>query len=314
MKIIAGLTAKKAVILGAGGFIGINLTNSLVAQGFNVICFDRIISPQWPSNVKSIIGDFNALPDELMNELEDALVFHLVNISKPSASTVKVIDEINNDLAGTLRYLEATKERNLRWIFFSSGGTVYGQNDANVITETSATDPICSYGIIKLAIEKYFALYGKLYNTNYVIVRPSNPYGPWQYPFQGQGIIATFLHKALNNEKIEIWGDGENVRDYIYIDDAVQGIIAAAVSGHRGEIYNIGTGQGYSINSLIANINSILNPQIKVEYMPTRSVDVRRNVLCIDKITSHTGWKQQVALDDGLVLTADWIKKYCDKK
>jgi UDP-glucose 4-epimerase len=300
---------KKAVILGAAGFIGVNLARALAAKGFTLVCFDKVASPQWPSGVKSVVGDFTAPPDELMGELDDALVFHLVSASKPLPSTSQAGDEVAVDLAGTLRFLEATKGRNLRWVFFSSGGTVYGQNDAGVIAETSATEPICSYGIIKLTLERYFALYGKLHGVDHVIVRPANPYGPWQSPFQGQGLIAALLHKALNNETIEIWGDGENVRDYIYIDDMVAGAIAAAVSGHRGEIYNIGTGQGHFIKELIALIGPALGCPMNVVYAPARSVDVRRNVLCSDKLMAHTGWTPSTALAEGVVLTADWMRR-----
>ena len=193
---------KKAVILGAGGFIGVNLARVLAAKGFTLVCFDRMASAQWPSGVKSVLGDFTAPPAELMGELDDALVFHLVSASKPLPSTSQTGDEVAVDLAGTLRLLEATKGRKLHWIFFSSGGTVYGHNDADVIAETNATEPICSYGIVKLTLERYFALYGKLHGVDHVIVRPANPYGPWQAPFRGQGLIAALLHKALNNETI----------------------------------------------------------------------------------------------------------------
>jgi len=300
---------KKAVILGAAGFIGVNLAHALAAKGLILVCFDKVASPQWPPSVNSVVGDFIAPPDELMGELDDALVFHLVSASKPSPSTSQTGDEVTVDLAGTLRLLEATKGRKLHWIFFSSGGTVYGHNDAEFIAEMSATEPICSYGIIKLTLEHYFALYGKLHGVDYVIVRPANPYGPWQSPFQGQGLIAALLHKGLHNETIEIWGDGDNVRDYIYVDDLAQGVIAAAISGRHGEIYNIGTGQGHSINQLVAVIGSELGCRMNVVYAPARSVDVRRNVLCVDKLTAHTGWTPPTALAEGIALTAKWMRQ-----
>lgn len=299
---------KKAVILGAAGFIGVNLTQALAAKGYALVCFDRAASPQWPSGVKSVLGDFTAPSDELAVELDDALVFHLVSASRPSPATSKTRDEIAVDLAGTLRLLEATKGRKLRWVFFSSGGTVYGRNDADVIAETSATEPICSYGVVKLTLERYFALYGKLHGVDHVIVRPANPYGPWQSPLQGQGLVAALVHKALTGEAIEIWGDGENVRDYIYIDDLTQGAIAAAVSGNRGEIYNIGTGQGHSINQLVASVGAVLGRRMDVVHLSARPVDVRRNVLCSEKLMARTGWRPRTVLSKGIALTADWMR------
>ncbi|WP_171006493.1 NAD-dependent epimerase/dehydratase family protein [Pseudomonas sp. 2FG] len=299
---------KRAVILGAAGFIGINLANTLAEQGYELICFDRASSPQWPVGAKAIIGDFASLPAELLEALDNALVFHLVSSCRPSPSTAQAAEEVSLDLATTLRYLEATKARNLRWVFLSSGGTVYGQQDSERIVETSSTEPICSYGLVKVAIEKYFALYRTLYGLDYVIARLANPYGPWQHPLRGQGIIAALTYKALKGDTIEIWGDGANIRDYIYITDATQGILAAAWSGKSGEIYNIGTSMGHSINQLIEILGKSLELELKVNYSAARSVDVKRNVLDNVKITAHTGWKPSTTIESGIALTASWIE------
>lgn len=299
---------KKAVILGAGGFIGINLAHSLVAQGFDLVCFDRAISPHWPGKATAIIGDFASMPVELMRQLDHALVFHLISSCRPSSNTVQAADEVSRDLVTTIRYLEETRTRVLRWVFLSSGGTVYGHNNHEQISESSPTAPICSYGVIKLAIERYFALYRQLHHVDYVVVRLANPYGPWQDPLQGQGIIAAMLYKALKGDAIVVWGDGENVRDYIYVSDATQGILAAA-SGQSGEVYNIGTGIGTSINQVIKIISETLNIQLRINYTDSRSVDVRRNVLNPTKLLTSTGWRSTTGLDAGAVKTVAWIKK-----
>lgn len=300
---------KKAVILGAAGFIGINLANTLNEQGYELICFDRKPSPQWPEGAQAIIGDFASLPAELLEALDNALVFHLVSSCRPSPSTAQAAEEINLDLVTTLRYLEATKARNLRWVFLSSGGTVYGQQESDCIAETNPTAPICSYGLVKVAIEKYFALYRKLHNVDYVIARLANPYGPWQDPLRGQGIVAALIYKALKGETIEIWGDGSNIRDYIYIADAIEGILATATSGKSGEIYNIGAATGLSINQLIETIGKALETELMVNYSTARSVDVKRNVLDTKKITAHTGWKSLTTIEHGIAPTASWIEQ-----
>ena len=303
---------KKAVILGAAGFIGINLSHYLANQGLKLVCFDRYFSPHWPHSATVITGDFTELPTKLLKELDHALVFHLVSCSFPSPSTEKAFNEVENDVITTIRYIETTKTRDLRWIFLSSGGTVYGQNNEDEIKESSPKNPICSYGVAKLMIEKYFTFYKRLHHIDCVIVRPANPYGPWQDPNRGQGIIAAMLYKALKGNTIDVWGDGENVRDYIYITDAIQGIVAAALSGKTGEIYNIGSAKGLSINQLISVISDTLNRKLNIKYSEARSVDVRKNVLSIDKLSALTGWKPQTTINSGVAMTAAWISAMND--
>ena len=308
-----GQQYRKAVVLGAAGFVGINLVQELCNQGYEVVCFDRHASPHWPSIVRSIVGDFSAHPAELIEELDHALIFHLVSSCCPSNQTAHATEELNRDLLATIGYLEATKNRNTRWVFLSSGGTVYGQSDAEILTEASPTNPICTYGAVKLAIEKYFSIYNTLHKLDCVIVRLSNPYGPWQLPGRGQGLIAVLLHKALKREKIEIWGDGEQVRDYIYIADAISGMCSAAVLGRSGEIYNVGTGHGYSIKQLVAHIERSKSWILDLGYAPARAVDVKSNVLSNKKIYSHVGWRPVVNIESGIFLASNWMEQNpCD--
>lgn len=298
----------KAVILGAAGFLGINLATALNKAGLDVICFDQIGSSHWPEGVKTILGDFGQPPAELMTELNEAYVFHLVSSCRPSTSTLSAAKEVSVDLVTTINYLEQTKDHDIQWIFLSSGGTVYGQKDDECINERSATEPICSYGLVKLSIERYFELYKKLHKINYVAIRLGNPYGPWQDPNKGQGLVAALVNKALTNQKIEIWGDGSNVRDYIYIDDAITGIMNAAFHGTSGEVYNVGTGKGTSIIELIETIRQSLNLEITVNHVDARTVDVRSNILDSSKLQSQVNWQIIFDLQHGVRKTAEWIK------
>jgi UDP-glucose 4-epimerase len=299
---------KKAIILGAAGFIGINLAHTLVKRGWEVICFDCVDSTHWPNQVQRILGDFAQMPPVLLDQMDQAVVFHLISSCRPSTNTDNIVDAVNYDVVSTLRYLEHCRSKALRWVYVSSGGTVYGHNDANTIVETASTKPICSYGVVKLTIEYYFSLYHQLHQTDSVIVRLANPYGPWQHPQRGQGLVAALIYKALKNDTIEVWGSGENVRDYIYIDDAIAGILAVAETGQSGEIYNVGTGIGTSINELISAIQKQLQLDIRVNRVTARSVDVKRNVLNIQKVTDKTKWKPAVDLGEGILFSADWIR------
>jgi UDP-glucose 4-epimerase len=295
------------VILGAGGFIGINLANALAEAGYEVICFDRSQCAHWPIKAKTIVGEFANMPPELLAVLDDATVYHLVSSCRPSQHTETVADEIVADVATTIRYLEYTRTRNIRWVFVSSGGTVYGPNVSCPIQEDAPTHPICSYGLVKLTLENYFALYKQLHGTDCVVARVSNPYGPWQDPLRGQGIINALIYKALSGQTIEIWGDGENVRDYIYIEDAIEGLIAAAC-GISGEIYNISTGVGSSINQLTTIIRETLLVDISLQYKEDRGVDVRKNVLDSSKLSKTSDWFPRTTLINGIIKTSLWMK------
>lgn len=303
-----GNTYKKAIVLGAGGFIGIHLVNELSLRGYEVVCFDKITSARWPVSAIKIQGDIGAPPNELLNHMEHALVFHLISISRPSLDTKHIQNTIELDLLATIRCLEATAGQSIRWVFISSGGTVYGDKGYMPIREDASADPICSYGLVKLMIERYFSLYKRLHHVDYVIVRPSNPYGPGQDPLRGQGLIPYLIYKALKKEPIEIWGDGSAIRDYIYISDAVQGIISLAVKGRSGEVYNVGTGIGHSVNSLVELIAQELGTPLKPWHLKSRPVDVQCNILSTNKIFKQCQWEPKITLGAGVMKTALYIK------
>lgn len=298
---------RRAVILGAGGFIGVNLAQALILDGYEVFCFDRIHCRHWPQKVVPIRGEFVDIPPELLAVLEDAIVYHLISSCRPSQRTDTAADEVIYDVATTLRYLECTRGRKIRWVFVSSGGTVYGPDVLCPTREDAPTNPICSYGLVKLTLEKYFALYKKLHGTDFVVARVSNPYGPGQDPLRGQGVIAALIYRALAGQAVEIWGDGENVRDYIYIDDAVHGLIELAVSGKSGEIYNLSSGKGSTINELTNVINRVLGLRVNTNYADARISDVRKSILDSNKLHQLTGWIPKVSLDDGIKVTSEWI-------
>ncbi|TPK22362.1 NAD-dependent epimerase/dehydratase family protein [Mesorhizobium sp. B2-5-9] len=298
----------KAVILGASGFIGVNLARTIAAKGVEPILFSRSRSPHWPAVSEVILGDLSAPPASLLDAIDGADVFHLASTARPSNSTAGAAGELIDNAAATVRLLEAAKGKACRWIFASSGGTVYGQTEAESIAEDHPNGPISSYGIAKLAIERYLHLYRRLHGTDYVVARISNPYGPFQSASTGQGLVATLLDRVANGERVEVWGDGGNVRDYIYIDDVAEALVRLAEVGAPGETYNVGSGTGTSINELIGKVSSLLGRPAKVAYTPARSVDVRRNVLDIAKIGSELGWRPALSLEDGIALTYRWLR------
>jgi len=301
------ISHKRAVILGAGGFIGINLAKALTTTAHEVVCFDRIPNPHWPHEVQSITGEFSDLPPELLAVMDGATVYHLVSTCRPCQHTHAAADELITDIATTLRYLETTRQRNIRWIFVSSGGTVYGPDVSCPTNEDAPTNPICTYGLVKLTLEKYFAIYKKIHGTDFIVARVSNPYGPWQDPVQGQGIIASLVYKALTGQTAEVWGDGENVRDYLYIEDTVMGLMELAKHGESGEVYNVSSGRGTSINELIETVRGILGLCLKANYVEARTSDVRTSVLENSKMCNQTKWLPRISLQEGVKMTAEWM-------
>lgn len=298
--------AKKAVILGASGFIGVNLAHALAARGVEPVCFARHASEHWPAGSRAILGDLADPPRELFSAMAGAPVFHLASSTRPTAATGQAAAEIEADLVATVALLEAARGLDCRWVFSSSGGTVYGQTDAEKIAEDHPNRPISSYGIAKLAIERYFELYRIVHGLDYVTARISNPYGPFQSAARGQGLIAALFDRISHGRPVEIWGDGENVRDYVYIGDVADALVLLAERGRTGEVYNVGSGSGASINELVGRISALLGRPAAVVHASARGVDVRRNVLDIAKISRELGWRPAHSLEEGVALTCEW--------
>jgi UDP-glucose 4-epimerase len=210
------------------------------------------------------------------------------------------------NLLGTLNLLEASRLTGVkRLVMVSSGGTVYGIPNVVPIPESHSTDPICSYGITKLAIEKYVALYRQLHGLEGFVLRVANPFGPRQRLDAAQGVVPVFLGKALRHEPLQIWGDGSTVRDFLDVADVVSALLAAANYQGDESLFNIGSGQGLSLNQLIALLEVQLNRSLDVEYLPSRGCDVPTNVLCIDKARTVLGWSPEISVADGLSRLCD---------
>jgi UDP-glucose 4-epimerase len=305
----------KALVTGGNGFIGTHLVDLLVAEGHTVRVLDR-----YPSRFRTDRPEVEYQCGDLENlhEVEEAVkgidwVFHLAYSTVPQSSNDDPVHDIRSNLAATVQFLnECVKEKIRKFVFISSGGTVYGTPRTSPISEDHPNDPICSYGITKLAIEKYLHLFEQIHGLKYVVTRISNPYGELQNPNAKQGAVGVFLGHVARNQPITIWGDGEVVRDYIYIGDTVRGLLSAAKyepSQHSDpRIFNIGCGRGRSLNEIVSAIREVVGPQIEVRYTEARAVDVPENVLDISRAEKYLGWKPEVELTEGIRASWNWIK------
>jgi UDP-glucose 4-epimerase len=190
-----------------------------------------------------------------------------------------------------------------RVVYVSSGGTVYGRAARLPVAEDDLTDPLCAYGVSKLAVEKYVALFHHLYGLEYCILRPGNAYGPGQDPARGQSAPTVFAHRVLAGEPVVIWGDGRAVRDYLHVDDMVEAVARVLAyqplpAGPR--VFNVGTGRGTSLAELVALCGKVLGKTPRVEYTPGRALDVPANVLDPRRLSQITGWTPRVSLPEGI--------------
>jgi len=301
------LQGKKILILGAAGFIGTNLTFRLAREECSLVCFDRPdsnmkhLSGENISTACGFLADF--ADDDRAEELLQGtdIVYHLISTTCPTNSNIDIASEMQDNVISTIRLLDGcVKNKVKRIVFLSSGGTVYGKEHDGILSECDEASPISAYGIQKLTIEKMLYLYKEMYGLDYRIVRLSNPYGPYQRPNGIQGVVSTFTWKALHDEPITVYGDGSVVRDYIYIDDAIEGIINISSDNVRYALYNLGSGIGLSVNEVTKAIESALDKSLKINFTAGRAVDVPINVLNISRYTEEFGNPVSVSLEDGV--------------
>lgn len=300
-----------ALVLGGNGFIGSHLVDRLLVAGHAVRVFDRNdeLYRKPIDGVDYWYADFGnrTLLAQALDGID--IVFHLISTTIPKTSNDDPAFDVMSNVVETIALLERCVARGVRKVvFLSSGGTVYGASTALPVSEDSPTNPECSYGITKLAVEKYLALFNHLYGLDYVVVRPSNPYGPRQNPQGIQGAISVFLGRIAAGKAIEIWGDGEVVRDYVYVDDLVEGICRAAMQTTASRVFNLGSGQGCSLNTIIAIVRSVIGDQVQVVYTPRRVFDVPKIYLDISRAQQELAWRPVTSLDAGIRQTWEFVR------
>jgi UDP-glucose 4-epimerase len=307
------LNSKICVILGGNGFLGQHLSRKLLERGFIVrILSTKQLPPEYSTTQSKKIylewvqGDF--CDESLMLDITKnaSYVFHLISTTLPSSSNLDPYFDILSNVGSTVNILKACVINKVeKFIFPSSGGTVYGIPEYLPINESHPQYPIVSYGIQKLAIERYLYLYNYLHGLNSSILRISNPFGIGQNINRGQGLITTFLVKIMRREFIEIWGDGSVVRDYIYIDDVIDAILAVMESPNAFEIYNIGSGLGTDILEVVKTIETVLGIEAKIKFKDSRSLDVPVNILDINYAQNELSWFPKTSLIEGIKMMSE---------
>jgi UDP-glucose 4-epimerase len=299
------------LVIGGNGFIGSHLVEGLLHAGARVRVLDRceeLFRGRLPG-VEYLINDFADV-----SLLREALrgcgtVVHMAHGSTPVTSTAAEADDVLGSMRAFTTLLECVKNAGVRrFVFFSSGGAVYGLPERNPVDECRSERPISPYGVSKACMETYLRMYAHIHGLPYVILRPANAYGPRENYKARQGIIPIFIYRMLTNQRISIWGNGTAAKDYIYIDDLIRGTMALLSSSIENETFNLGSGRAVSINAILDVIRGVCNKTADVVYEPSNVVDVHDIVLDCDKMRRLTGWVACRSLEEGVDRTHQWIR------
>jgi len=309
----------RITIFGGGGFIGSTIADRLLKDDHQLRIFERPrVEPyrQFSNGeqVEWLTGDLMSVHDVSAAIDGAEAVLHLVSTTLPKSSNDDPIYDVQSNLVATLQLLNAMVAKQVRKIvFISSGGTVYGNPVYLPIDENHPTEPRVSYGITKLAIEKYLLMYQDLHGIKVNILRVANPFGERQRVETAQGAVGVFLSKAIQNQPLEIWGDGSVTRDYLYVSDVAEAFARAVDYDGAKSIFNISSGVGTSLNDLIRVIEHVLGRNVVCDYRRGRPFDVPVSVLDNTLARHELGWDVRVKFEEGIVKTADWMLKVLNK-
>lgn len=304
------LSNTACLVLGAGGFIGSHLCRALAASGARLHGFGR--RPAFPDALPPMRWTTAEFADRvaLARAVDGAeLVFHLLGGTTPEVSNKDPVADLTIHTVASVQLLELCRAAGVRRVVFvSSGGTVYGVPAAVPIHESHPTEPISAYGINKLVVEKYLRLYERLHGLEAIVLRVANPFGPYQSPFRRQGVVAAMIETCLARRPMEIWGDGQVVRDFLYAEDLAEAMLTAATYAGPYRIFNLGSGTGRSVLEVVEGVCTALAvAQPTLVHKPARVADVPVNVLDIGRARQELGWEPRTPWLLGLRRTADWI-------
>lgn len=298
---------RHVLVIGAGGFIGRRVTRMLAETGASVTGFDVFQPEDLNGADKWHVGnvDDEALLAAVLAGVDT--VIYLASGSLPATANHDLTREIASHVAITVKAAELSEAAGVRrFVFASSGGTVYGQDSDRPLTEDSGTFPRNAYGASKISIEHYLSVLGRLRSMKTISLRLSNPYGPGQMANRNQGFVAAAMQHAFDEAELSIWGDGTVVRDFIYVDDVVEAFIACLSYEGPSDVFNIGSGQGVSLNEMLHAVRISTGKAVRVAYEADRAIDVKVNILDVAKAATRLGWRPEVSLNEGLALTKTW--------
>jgi UDP-glucose 4-epimerase len=302
----------KILVTGGAGFIASQVADAFIAAGHQVVILDDLstgyeknINPK-AKFVKANIGDKN------LDKLFEAEKFDVVNHHAAQMDVRRSVKDPEFDAAtnilGTINLLQNCVNYGVKkFMFASTGGAVYGEQDYFPADEKHNQQPKSPYGISKLAVEKYLYFYNSEHKLNYTILRYANIYGPRQNPFGEAGVVAIFSTRLLKGEQPIINGHGEQTRDYVFVGDVVKANLLG-LKDESTNVYNVGTGIETDVNQLFHYINNITQANKEEKHGPTAAGEQLRSVITSDKLFNKFGWRPTTKLEDGLKATVDYFR------
>jgi UDP-glucose 4-epimerase len=303
--------SKRVLLVGGNGFIGSHLADVLLATGYRVRILDlrhELFRPPL-EGVEYVLGSFadEAVVRRALSDCD--ILVHLAHSTVPENSLNNPNQELFDSVGPFIKLLGWLHDSPIeRIVYISSGGAVYGDTKDAAISEDALLQPISPYGVAKLAMEKYLHMFCRLYDKKYIVVRPSNPFGPRQNFKGAQGVIAIFMYRILTGQVISIWGDDSIAKDYIYIGDMARSIVSLINAGFDNGVYNIGSAHPMNLRSIVRQLEHVTGMQAQCEHAEGHKSDVQHIALDTQRFRERTG-SDPVTLrfDEGLKRTYQWM-------
>jgi len=302
----------KILVTGGAGFIASHIADKFIEEGHEVVILDDL-STGFEKNINSKAKFVKLnIRDEKVSDLFEEEKFDIVNHHAAQMDVRRsVVDpafDANTNILGTINLLQNSVKHGVnKFMFASTGGAVYGEQECFPADENHPTNPVSPYGISKLSVEKYLYFYFNEHKLNYTILRYANIYGPRQNPFGEAGVVAMFSAKLLKGDQPIINGTGEQTRDYIFVKDVVKANFLT-LSDEESDIYNVGTGIETNVNELYELLNVIVGNGQEEKHGPAAAGEQMRSVIASDKLFNKFNWKPSTKLIDGLKETTDYFK------
>lgn len=303
----------KVLITGGAGFIGSHIADLLIENNFEVVAIDNLIHGK-KDNINSRARFYEvdirdkSIADIFLNEKPDIIIHNAAQISVPN-SIEDPFEDSSINITGSINVLEAARLSGVKKIIYPASAAIFGEPQYLPVDENHPLNMISPYGITKHTVEHYLYTYKQLYNIDYTVLRYSNVYGPRQDSTGEGGVVSIFCERLLKGENVNIYGDGEQIRDFVYVKDVAEANLIAIKSSNNG-IYNVCTNTKTTVNSLFYCINDILNKNITPIYKDPRDGDIRYSYMTYEKIKRELNWKPKYSLMDGIKETLNYYDTF----